>query len=88
MAGKSKAKSIDFEQALTELEALVSKMETGELSLEQSLEAFEQGVRLTRECQTRLAEAEQRVQKLTAKGGKLVEVEFGETDSGEEPLEE
>ncbi len=59
---------VDFETSLQELEDIVSKMEQGQLSLEQSLEAFEQGVQLTRTCQTTLKEAEQRVSKLTEKG--------------------
>lgn len=54
----------DFEKALSELEELVRKLEQGELSLEQSLAAFERGVKLTRECQTALRSAEQRVQQL------------------------
>ena len=57
----------DFETSLQALENIVSKMEQGTLSLEQSLEAFEQGVQLTRTCQTTLKEAEQRVLKLTQK---------------------
>jgi exodeoxyribonuclease VII small subunit len=76
MVAKSKAKTIDFEQALNELEGLVSKMEAGDLSLEQSLKAFEEGVKLTRECQAQLAEAEQRVRKLMEEDGKLSTVEF------------
>ena len=59
---------VDFETSLQELEDIVSKMEQGQLSLEQSLEAFEQGVQLTRTCQTTLKEAEQRVSKLTEIG--------------------
>lgn len=55
----------DFETSLQALEEIVSKMEQGTLSLEQSLEAFEQGVQLTRTCQSTLKEAEQRVSKLT-----------------------
>ncbi|MFT7371880.1 MAG: exodeoxyribonuclease VII small subunit [Oleiphilaceae bacterium] len=57
----------DFETSLQALEDIVSKMEQGTLSLEQSLEAFEQGVKLTRTCQSTLKEAEQRVSKLTQK---------------------
>jgi len=57
----------DFETSLKALEDIVSKMEQGTLSLEQSLEAFEQGVQLTRTCQSTLKEAEQRVSKLTQK---------------------
>lgn len=52
----------NFEQSLEQLEALVATMEDGELSLEESLKAFEKGVKLTRECQTALKEAEQKVQ--------------------------
>lgn len=54
----------DFEQSLKELEALVEKMEKGDLSLEESLQAFERGVQLTRSCQKALVCAEQKVQQL------------------------
>jgi exodeoxyribonuclease VII small subunit len=62
MAGKKK--TLDFEQALVELERVVSAMEAGNMPLEESLKAFEQGVRLTRECQQALQEAEQKVELL------------------------
>lgn len=52
---------IDFEKSMSELEALVEKMESGELSLEDSLKHFEQGIKLTRHCQQALKEAEQKV---------------------------
>ena len=55
-----------FEQALSELEALVEHMESGEISLEDSLKSFERGVALTRTCQQALAKAEQRVEILTS----------------------
>lgn len=80
MAAKPKAKTIDFESALAELEALVSKMEAGDLSLEDSLEAFEQGVKLTRECQAQLSRAEQRVKKLIEENGRLEVVDFEEAE--------
>ena len=54
----------DFEAALTELEKLVEKMESGEQSLEEALSAFQRGIALTRTCQQGLKEAEQRVEKL------------------------
>lgn len=54
-----------FEDALTELENLVDTLERGELTLEQSLAAFEQGIKLTRTCQKALDEAEQKVRILT-----------------------
>lgn len=54
-----------FEQSLEELEQLVEKMEGGELSLEQSLAAYERGVGLYRQCQQALEQAELRVRQLT-----------------------
>lgn len=58
----------DFETALADLEILVQRMESGELSLEDSLQEFERGVKLTRLCQEALKAAEQRVKLLSADG--------------------
>ena len=58
-----------FEETLAALETLVEQLEKGDLSLEESLESFEQGVKLTRACQTALQEAEQKVQILLEKNG-------------------
>lgn len=60
---------VDFEQSLAQLEALVEKLENSEFTLEQSLQAFEQGVTLTRQCQKALTEAEQKVQVLIEQNG-------------------
>lgn len=68
-----------FEAALEELESLVAKMESGDLSLDESLKAFERGVALTRQCSTALKEAELKVQTLTQEGD-LVDFESGEID--------
>jgi exodeoxyribonuclease VII small subunit len=57
----------DFESALAELEALVERMEQGDVSLEESLQLFERGVNLTRTCQLALKAAEQKVQILLEK---------------------
>ena len=59
---------IDFETALAELEALVANMESGELTLDESLQAFERGVKLARQCQTELKNAELKVQALSEDG--------------------
>ena len=67
-----------FEQSLGELEALVERMESGDLSLEESLSAFEQGIALTRNCQQALQAAEQKVEILTA----------GTADAPTEPFED
>lgn len=74
----------DFEKALSELEELVRKLEQGELSLEQSLAAFERGVKLTRECQTALRSAEQRVQQLMQREDGTVESVPFQPDTDEE----
>ena len=66
---KRSQKTPDFETALAELEALVEKMEQGDLSLDESLAQFERGVQLTRSCQKALKEAEQKVQLLLEKDG-------------------
>ncbi len=74
----------NFEDALKELEALVESMEQGELSLEDSLKAFERGIALTRSCQKSLDEAEQKVEILTQKQGGFEPQPFtGESDDGQ-----
>lgn len=65
-----KQNDLNFEKSLQELESLVEKMETGDLTLEESLKCFERGVALTRNCQKALQEAEQKVQILLEKDGK------------------
>ena len=68
MAKKSSA-NLNFETSLKELEALVEKMEQGDLSLEASLSHFERGVQLSRACQQALKTAEQKVEILMKKSG-------------------
>jgi exodeoxyribonuclease VII small subunit len=68
----AKAKTVNFETALSELENLVQSMESGDLSLENSLKAFEDGMQLSRDCQQALADAEQKVQLLMDKDGEIV----------------
>ncbi len=57
-----------FEASLKELEQIVEQLEAGDLPLERSLELFEQGVKLSRDCQMRLDEAENRVELLLKNG--------------------
>lgn len=54
----------DFEATLAELEKLVEKLETGDLSLDESLAGFKQGIELTRQCQSVLDNAQQTVEQL------------------------
>ncbi len=64
-----KTETVDFEKALSELETLVERLESGELTLEESLRQFERGIALTRSCQQALESAEQRVRKLSQDNG-------------------
>ena len=73
----------DFEVALQSLEELVTAMEDGELSLEESLQAFEKGIKLTRECQSALQKAEQKVQMLINENGDPQVVDFEAGDDGQ-----
>ncbi len=74
----------DFEAALQQLEGLVSSMEDGELSLEESLQSFEKGIKLTRECQAALQKAEQKVQKLVDEAGTTEPLDFEDEEAGDE----
>jgi len=58
----------NFETAMLDLEELVSTIETGDLSLEDSLKEFERGIKLSRICQQALTDAEQRIKIITANG--------------------
>jgi exodeoxyribonuclease VII small subunit len=69
-----------FESAMAELEELVEKMEDGELTLDESLKAFERGVVLTRLCQNELKNAELKVQQLNNDGG-LEELEIADPEN-------
>jgi exodeoxyribonuclease VII small subunit len=70
-----------FEVSLASLEAVVAKLESGELELEQALAAFEEGVALARQCSSRLEAAELRIQKLAETPRGPVERDF---DPGDE----
>ena len=59
-------KSMNFEKKLSELENLVAKLESGELSLEESLKAYEEGIALTSDCQNLLEKAQLRIEMATA----------------------
>lgn len=64
----SKRKKTDFEQSLSRLESLVTTLERGEIPLDEALDLFEQGIKLTRECQSSLRDAQQKVELLLASG--------------------
>lgn len=68
MTNSDPTQAISLEQALADLDAIVTNMEKGDLSLEDSLHQFERGIQLMRFCQKTLASAEQKIQILLANG--------------------
>jgi exodeoxyribonuclease VII small subunit len=74
--------SLSFEQALDELDQLVRRMESGELSLDDSIAAYRRGAELARYCQARLANAEQEIRQL--EGDLLKPLNPGELKGGTE----
>ena len=69
-------KAMDFEQQLETLESLVESLESGDLSLEDSLKSFERGIKVARDCQQALKQAEQKVEVLMRQGDDLVSQPF------------
>ncbi|MHB8907990.1 MAG: exodeoxyribonuclease VII small subunit [Syntrophales bacterium] len=69
-----------FEEALERLEEIVKKMEAGEMTLEESLKAFEEGIRLSRLCAKKLDEADRRVEILLRQDGEIVPKPFAEEE--------
>jgi len=70
----------DFEKSLQNLEKIVSNMESGELGLEESLAQFEKGIKLARNCQDTLTNAEFRVEQLIEKNGLQQTIPFEDID--------
>lgn len=71
-----KPQALSFEKSLEKLEGLVKKLESGELSLEDSVQAFEEGVELSNFCSQKLDEAEKKVEILLTKDGTLKKEPF------------
>lgn len=76
------SENLSFEAALEQLQQTVKKLESGELTLEQALQNFESGVKLTRHCQQQLSAAEQKIELLTqAQEGRIDAQPFQPTRS-------
>lgn len=76
----NRKKNLKFEQSIQSLEKIVGTIEAGELSLEDALTQFEQGVKLTRDCHQALTQAEQTVQRLIKQNGQETLENFAEDD--------
>lgn len=80
----NETKTKSFESSLEALEQIVRQLEEGDLPLEKSLELFEQGIRLSRECQERLGQAERRIEILLRDNqGRPVVSEFASEEDRE-----
>lgn len=78
-----KKNELTFEKGLERLEKIVRELEQGELPLERSLELFEEGMKLSGNCRKQLEEAENKVELLVKRAGKIVTEPF--EGSGDEP---
>lgn len=72
----ARRKKLDYEAAISELESLVTKLEQGDISLEESLKLYESGVLISRDCQEALQQAEKKVSMLVQQMDKTELVEF------------
>ena len=76
--GQPDSTAVSFENALEQLERTVARLEVGEMPIEEALELFEAGVKLSRQCSTTLEEAERRIEILVGEGSESVRFESEE----------
>lgn len=69
-------KEVKFEEAMEQLEEIAKELENGELSLEESVSKFEEGMKLSKKCNDMIEEAEKKITILLQKDGKIVEENF------------
>jgi exodeoxyribonuclease VII small subunit len=79
----STKQAFDLEKALNDLETLVEELESGDLPLEKAMKKFEDGIKLTRNCQSALKEAEQKVEILLKSAGGDEALEDFDVDEGD-----
>jgi exodeoxyribonuclease VII small subunit len=86
MGGVMELKVKDFESALKSLESIVVQLEAGDLTLDRSLELFEEGIKVSRFCSSKLEEAERKVEILVkTASGNMEEKPFSEDIESNEP---
>lgn len=79
---------MSFEESLAELENIVEKLENGQLSLDESLLLFDKGIKLVRECDTRLKSAQQKIERLIEENNCLVSEPFEMQEENKENIRE
>ena len=75
---KKKLENLNFEESLDELELIVDKLEQGDLPLEEAMQLFERGLNLSKHSQSKLSDAEQKIQILMEKNGQPALKDFSE----------
>ena len=89
-AGDSDGEKVDFEESMERLERIVAELESGELSLEDSIARYEEGMKLQRQLTDVLNQAEKRIERLVEKGGTPATEDMGpesqESNEGELPF--
>ncbi len=80
----SKKQYKDFESALERLEEITELMESGDVSLEQSIDLYTEGLEIAKYCNKKLSEAERKIKIIKEKGGMTVEQDFEESEAGSE----
>ena len=71
-------KQLDFEAAISRLDEITDQLESGEVSLEKSIDLYTEGLKLAAECDARLKEAEKKIRIIREKSGLVTEEEFDE----------
>ena len=79
-----KKKYKDFETALERLEEITESMESGDSTLEESIDLYTEGLEIAKYCNSKLAEAEKKIKIIKEKGGALVELSFESSADGSE----
>lgn len=81
------SEEIGFEEAMEQLETIVAKLESGDVPLEQAIELFQEGMRLSRVCGQKLESVERKIEMLLEEDGKLVKKPFAAAEGKGEPVE-
>ena len=78
MPKKIETENENFEELIEKLEAITNKLENDKLSLDESVSLFEEGMKLSKKCNTKLEEAEKKITMLINENGEISEEKFGE----------
>ncbi|WP_322905424.1 exodeoxyribonuclease VII small subunit [Paenibacillus campi] len=84
MAKAAKEQELNFEQAMDRLEEIVSELEHGDVPLEKAIDLFQQGMKLSQVCGSKLEEVERKIEMIVEEDGELRKQPFQSAESGDE----